>query len=430
MLRIHRKGKVGDARRFTAGRFTAGRQIGGRAVARESGVITRNLRHLRVFLAVADTGSVSRAAERCHVTQPAVTQALNKLDRNAGGALFDRGRHGFRLTPPGRVLLDRVRRAFALLDPALGEIAPRLLLTATLSQLTALIALRETENFTLAARRLKLSQPTVHRAVSQLERESVRVLFERTPYGIIPTRHTRVLSQCAQLALAELNQADADLAELDGREVGRIVVGALPLSRSVILPRALTNFRALRPVQDITVVDGAYGELLAGLRRGDIDMIVGALRDPLPIGDVVQEPLFNDHLTILCRPGHPFADRKGLSPRDLCGMPWVVARRGTPARAQFDACFDGFAPTSIIETGSILLMREILLTSDHLGCISTVQADAEITKNLLARMDVDMDRVGRPIGLTTRAGWLPTLGQSLMLRMIRTAAAEARQGAA
>ncbi|SNR82347.1 LysR family transcriptional regulator [Puniceibacterium sediminis] len=394
-------------------------------------MISRNLRHLRVFMAVAETGSVTHAADRCHVSQPAVTQALNKLEQNAGGALFDRTRHGFFTTPRGDVLLNRVRRAFDLLDPALDDVSPRLVLTATAPQLTALIAVRETENFTLAALRLNLAQPTVHRAVSQLEQESVRALFERTSYGIIPTRQTRALSQSAQLAFAELDQADADLAELDGREVGRIVVGALPLSRSVILPHALTQFRALRPIQNITVIDGPYSELLGGLRRGDIDFILGALRDPLPIADIVQEPLFSDRLTILCRPDHPLADRTGLKPSDLSDTPWVVTREGTPTRAQFDACFDnGTAPISLIETGSILLMREILLASDHLGCISTAQSHAEISKGLLARLNVDVDWARRPIGLTTRAGWMATKGQALMLDLIRAAAEEARQSIA
>lgn len=388
-------------------------------------MISRNLRHLRVFLAVAETGSVTHAAERCHVSQPAVTQALNKLEQNAGGALFDRTRHGFFTTPRGDVLLNRVRRAFDLLDPALGNVSSRLVLTATAPQLTALIAVRETENFTLAALRLNLAQPTVHRAVSQLEQESVRALFDRTSYGIIPTRQTRALCQGAQLAFAELDQADADLAELDGREGGRIVVGALPLSRSVILPRALTRFRALRPVQNITVIDGPYAELLGGLRRGDVDFILGALRDPAPIADILQEPLFYDSLSILCRPDHPLTARTRLAPRDLTDMAWVVPRQGTPTRAQFDARFEpGQTPTSLIETGSILLMREILLASDHLGCISTAQSHAETSKGLLARLDVVADWGRRPIGLTTRAGWMPTRGQALILHLIRTAAKE------
>ena len=143
-----------------------------------------NLRHLRVFLAVVETQSVTRDAERCHVSQPAVTQALSKIEATVGEPLFTRRPHGLFVNPLGEVLVTRVRRAFSYLDPAMDEVAPRLKVTATLSQLEAMIAVRERENYTLAAHRMGLSQPTVHRSVSQLEREAGRPFFEKTAYGI------------------------------------------------------------------------------------------------------------------------------------------------------------------------------------------------------------------------------------------------------
>jgi LysR family transcriptional regulator of gallate degradation len=388
-------------------------------------VISRNLRHLRIFLAVAELGSVTLAASRHNVSQPAVTQAVGKLEAQAGGALFDRTRQGFFLTERGRMLADRVRRALALLDPALAEVSPRLQRIATSAQLEALIAVREAENFTLAAQRLGLAQPTVHRAVTQLEHEAEKPLFQRAAFGLVATRPARALAQAARLAFAELEQAEADLAEFDGREVGQIVIGSLPLSRSVLLPQALVAFRKIRPRLPVKVIDGPYDALLAGLRRGDIDVIVGALRDPAPIGDVEQERLFDDRLAIVARRGHPLAGRTGLTPRDLARHAWVVPRGGTPSRAQFDAFFaplGAAGPDSIIESGSILLMREVLGQGDFLGCISDQQAEAEISKGLLIRLDVDADWPGRAIGLTTRIGWVPTKAQKLMLELLRETA--------
>lgn len=382
-----------------------------------------NLRHLRVYLAVADTGSVTRAAARCHVSQPAVTQAINKLEKSTGSLLFERTRRGFFVTEQGSLIAERLKRAFALLDPALESLSPRLRVTATKAQLNAVIAVRETENFTLAARRMGLAQPTVHRAISQIETEAGRELFEKTSFGMVATRQTKSLAQAARLAFAELDQAEADLAEHVGSVAGRLVVGALPLARSVILPRALTKFRAARPSQPVTVVDGLYSELLGGLRRGDIDVIIGALREPAPIGDIVQEKLFEDQLVMLARPDHPLVERSDLSRGELKQNAWVVPRHGTPSRDQFDRFFgEGNQPESIIEAGSILLMREILIESDHLGCISRAQAEAEISKGLLKELEVDVQWRGRPIGLTYRQSWSPTKAQSLLLDLIRTSA--------
>ncbi|WP_349438065.1 LysR family transcriptional regulator [Pararhizobium sp. A13] len=380
-----------------------------------------SLRHLRVFLCVVDTGSVTRAAEFCFVSQPAVTQALSKLERTAGLPLFTRTPQGLFPNNAGEVLARRLRRAFAFLDAALGELSPRLRVTATTAQLNALIAVREAENFTLAARRLGLAQPTVHRAVSQLEHEAARPLFERTSYGIVATRAAQALAQAARLAFVELAQADADLAELKSEEAGRIVVGAMPLSRSYVLPKAIASFRKLRPNLPIQILEGPYADLLAGLRRGEIDFLIGALRDPVPIGDVEQRALFSDTLVIVAGQRHPLRGKANLALEELAAYPWVVAQKETPIRRHFDALFaplNDRAPKSIVESGSLILMRELLDTSDHLGCISHLQAEAEIARGLMHALPVDLGHTSRPIGLTLRQNWLPTIAQQQFLDLI------------
>jgi LysR family transcriptional regulator of gallate degradation len=102
--------------------------------------VKANLRHLRVFLAVADSGSVTRVAEQGLVSQPAVTQAVAKLEREAETALFARTPHWLFPTAAGEALANRARRAFGLLDPALEDVAPRLRLTATSARLPAVAA--------------------------------------------------------------------------------------------------------------------------------------------------------------------------------------------------------------------------------------------------------------------------------------------------
>lgn len=380
-----------------------------------------NLRHLRIYLAVAAHASVTKAAEQHHLSQPAVTQALSKLERQIGAPLFKRVPQGLFINDLGRVFQRRVDRAFAHLDAATAAVAPRLKLTATSSQLQALIAVRDAENFTLAARRLGIAQPTVHRAVAQLEREVTRPLFERISHGIVATRAGQSLADAARLAFAELAQAEMELYEALGREVGRIVIGAMPLSRSVVLPAAIARYRLRRPHLPIRVLDGPYADLLAGLRRGEIDFLIGALRDPLPIADVEQVPLFEDSLVLVARPGHPLA-AVPVSLSDLGSFSWVVAGPGTPARAHFDrlvAPLGERAPRSIIESGSLILMRELLLASEHIGCISRLQAGAEIAHGTLVQLDYELSGTSRKIGITTRRGWEPTPSQSDFLALLR-----------
>lgn len=380
-----------------------------------------NLRHLRVFAVVADTASVTRAAEAAGISQPAVTQALSRLEALLGTALFTRTPHGLFLNPSGDILRLRVSRALNLLDAALTGIAPRLRLTATAAQLEALIAVCDEENFTLAAHRLGLAQPTVHRAVAQLEKEAGRALFERSAQGTAPTRSGQSLAQAARLAFSELAQAEAELADARAETAGTIVIGAMPLSRSHILPAAIARFQQERPLQTISVTEGPYGELLAGLRRGDIDFLIGALRQPTPIDDIEQSELFYDTAVMIARPDHPVFDNNGTGLFDLAQYPWIVGPASTPIRDHFDRLFSnaGLSPKPAVESSSLILMREILSQTDYLGFTSGGQVRAEVARGIVRQIDFDLSATRRPIGLTTRIGWLPTPAQRLLIQTIR-----------
>jgi LysR family hydrogen peroxide-inducible transcriptional activator len=67
------------------------------------------MHQLRYFVAVAEAGSFSRAAERCHVSQPSLSQQIIKLEGELGRSLFDRAGRRVLLTEAGRMLLDHAR---------------------------------------------------------------------------------------------------------------------------------------------------------------------------------------------------------------------------------------------------------------------------------------------------------------------------------
>lgn len=77
-----------------------------------------NLKHLRLFLAVAENGSISAGAREVHVSQPAVTRQLMELESRLGTSLFHRLPRGVLLTETGELLLDYATRIFALANEA------------------------------------------------------------------------------------------------------------------------------------------------------------------------------------------------------------------------------------------------------------------------------------------------------------------------
>src|SRR5271165_6440278 len=69
--------------------------------------------HLRYFVTVAEEGQVTRAAERLHIAQPALSQAIAQLECDLGLQLLERQPRGVTLTPAGEVFLEKARTVLA-----------------------------------------------------------------------------------------------------------------------------------------------------------------------------------------------------------------------------------------------------------------------------------------------------------------------------
>jgi LysR family hydrogen peroxide-inducible transcriptional activator len=79
------------------------------------------MHQLRYVVAVARTGNFSRAAEQCHVTQPSLSQQIQKLEDELGGRLFDRLKRGAKLTPQGELFVRRAVKIMAEAAAAIRE---------------------------------------------------------------------------------------------------------------------------------------------------------------------------------------------------------------------------------------------------------------------------------------------------------------------
>jgi LysR family transcriptional regulator, regulator for genes of the gallate degradation pathway len=391
-----------------------------------------NLRHLLVLRSVRRCGTVSAAARAIHRSQPAVTQAIQQMEARFGAQLFERGSLGTAPTEIGESVLGRVGRALdqltqGLLEARTGELArdPDRLHRVTSQQLHVLMALDEHHNFAAAARALNLPRPNLHRAARELERTVGVPLFERTSFGVNPTRSAGLLARRTRLALAELRQAHAEISMLLGTTRGGTVIGAMPLARSSLVPATVLAFAAQHPEHAVSILDGPYEMLLEALRQGRADLLVGALRDPPPVSDVTQEHLFDDPLTLVVRSGHPLTVKRRATLRDLARFSWVAPHPGSPLRRHFDALSAAIgtaAPAQPIECNSLGAARALLMGSDRLLMLSRHQVQYELQAGHLVILPLPIGDIARPIGLTLRADWRPTQLQSVLLNQLRAEA--------
>jgi len=402
---------------------------------------TPNLRHLVLFDSVVRRGSVSAAARAAHLSQPAVTQAVGHIEAALGARLLQRSYSGLALTGVGNAAAQRIDRALEMLREAVGAVRGRpldaagsdLLSGITSTQLNALIVVVEEGAFARAARRAGRARAAVHRAARQLERSLGTALFEVTSFGVRPTREAEKLALRARLAFAEIAQAQAEVAAAQGTGSGATTIGAMPLARSVLVARAVLEFALVRPEHGISILDGPYESMLAALRRGLADVLVGALRDPVPYDDIAQEHLFDDPLSIVVGAQHALAGGGPPTPAALARFPWIAPRRDSPLRRHFEALvgrLDRKRTVAPIECNSLIAARALLLASDRVMLLSEHQIHHELATGQLVALPHPFGPVTRSIGLTVRRDWRPTEVQAQLVAGLRRHARAVASGQA
>lgn len=368
-----------------------------------------NIRHLRAMAAICRLGSISAAAQAVGISQPAITQGITKLEQHLGAVLFERRPDGMTPTPGARDFAARI-------ETALAHIASQ---RVTMTQMLAFLSLADAGSYATASTATGLSQPSLHRAVADLSFALRRTLVERRGKGVALSQAGRSILRSFRLARSEFLAGLSELSALKGRETGRLAIGAMPLSRARILPAAVAAFHRQRPEVTISIIEGSFTELIEPLRDGDLDLIIGALRDHRD-ADVEQTKLFDDLPVILGRKDHPLSGRNATL-IEMAACKWIVPPFPTPLHVQWARMFTdaGLAiPHVPVDCGSVITIRQILLETDFLTFLSPDQVAVELEAGWLEIIAPCPHGLARTIGMTTRANWSPTARQSAFIETL------------
>ncbi|WP_240945860.1 LysR family transcriptional regulator [Pseudomaricurvus alkylphenolicus] len=393
-----------------------------------------SLRHMKAMLQVHRSRNLTKAAQQLNRSQTAITKAINELENDLGVALFDRTTTGMLPTVYGDALAKRVEEAEAEFHSA-GEIyltfkkdrssyqsIPVFSMEISYKRLASFIALFDTRDVNAAAERLGITRAAIYNSVRQLEDLLDLPLFERDPGGYTSTSFGTVLARHFKLAFAQIRHALDDLASLDGYTGGRVRIGTLPYTRTILTPRAINHLLEHQPQLDVSTQEGTYEQLERALRCGELDCIVGAIRPVDEHSRLITETLFEDQLSVIVRKGHPLESRKTLRLEDLMGYSWVLPGRNTPSRALFDRVLQNqelTTPEHVVETSSLSTVRGLLLESDRLALLSEHQIYYDKRYGLLTALPLQLADTYRPIGVTLRAQTEPSPAARLFLQSLR-----------
>lgn len=191
-----------------------------------------------------------------------------------------------------------------------------------LQQLRYFVAVAQMGNFSRAAERCHVSQPSLSQQILKLEHRLGQKLFNRLGRKAVLTDAGRLLLDRATAILSAVDDAERRLRAGDEIHGGRLAIGAIPTIAPYLLPRALDGFVRRCPKVELIIREDVTQNLLAAVVEGELDLAVVAL--PIPDDRLEVEPLLSESLMLCVAHGHPLARRKQLTVQDLVGERFIL----------------------------------------------------------------------------------------------------------
>jgi len=187
-------------------------------------------------------------------------------------------------------------------------------------QLRYFVSVAEVGNFTQAAKRCHISQPSLSQQILKLEDELGQKLFDRLGRRVQLTAAGMVFFERAQRILVEID--DAARAVRDESGAGRVRFGIVPSIAPYVLPDLLQRFQDELPDSRVDVHEDFRSLLLEQVDSGDLDAVILTLPPASP--NIEIELLYSEPLLAAIPAGHVLATKPRLTPRDLDGQRLVL----------------------------------------------------------------------------------------------------------
>ena len=193
-----------------------------------------------------------------------------------------------------------------------------------LRELDILMAVVKMGGMRKAADHLHMSQPTVSKAIADLEHTLGVPLLDRSPQGIEPTQYGRALLDCGMAVFDDLRQGIQNIEFLADPTVGEIRIGSNEALIAGFLPAVFGRLRRKRPgisihAKPVSILTQQFLEL----RERKVDIVVG--RIPPSIGeDITADILFNERTVVVAGLKSKWAHRRKIELSELADEPWSL----------------------------------------------------------------------------------------------------------
>ncbi len=230
-------------------------------------------------------------------------------------------------------------------------------------QLQYAIQIAAERNFSRAADKLHIAQPSLSQQLSKLEKELGVLLFKRSTNSVELTYAGSVFVEKAQQIVDMADQLRREMEDIADMRKGRLVVGSLPMTGAHVLPYVLPAFREAYPDIEIVLIEESTRNLEQLTASGGTD--VSLLTLPLEEQSLAYQPLVDEEICLAVPPDSPLArgDRRRPIPvASLADQPFVLLKKGQGFRAiAHDLCRKaGFEPRVVFESGNINTVQSLV----------------------------------------------------------------------
>ncbi|WP_219837700.1 LysR family transcriptional regulator [Paenibacillus sp. R14(2021)] len=272
-------------------------------------------------------------------------------------------------------------------------------------QLQYVIQIAKEKNFSRAAEKLHIAQPSLSQQLSKLEKEIGVLLFRRTTNSVELTHAGSVFVAKAQGILDNIEQLKQELDDLAHMRKGKLVVGSLSITGSHVLPIVLPIFNKRYPEIEVVLTEDTPSKLeqLTASGQTDLSLLALPLHEPsLEWVDIIEE-----EIVLAVPPGHHLANRsKAIHVDELRSEPFIVLKKGQGFRQiVMEICENaGFEPRIVFESTNIETVQSLVAAGMGITFVPKMLQRSESSELAPAYLPLAAPKPTRTLVIASRKG--------------------------